>query len=197
MGAVADVLFGDYSPAGRLPYTIVQSEADLTYPYYSMGMADAPGRTYRYFSGEPGFAFGYGLSYTRFRYQGLAARLDVDSGDVTVTGEVVNTGRVTSDEVVMCFLRSADTSIIASGAPALGLVGFMRLYGLEPDAKHAFTLVATARALAIAGVAAGGRVKQLHVGGRAPGTSPGAWTDAAGGLPDAPIPVVVTGVAGT
>src|SRR5208283_2324400 len=68
--AVADVLFGDVNPAGRLPVTFYGSTADLpAFDDYSMS-----NRTYRYFNGQPEFAFGHGLSYTKFDYS--AAALD-------------------------------------------------------------------------------------------------------------------------
>ncbi len=67
--AVADVLFGDYNPGGRLPVTFYKSAAQLP-PFEDSRMA---GRTYRYFDGEPLFPFGYGLSYTRFAYGKLEA----------------------------------------------------------------------------------------------------------------------------
>ena len=65
--ALADVLFGDYNPAGRLPVTFYESVAELP-PFDDYAME---GRTYRYFRGEPLYPFGHGLSYTRFEYSGL------------------------------------------------------------------------------------------------------------------------------
>ena len=65
--AVADVLFGGTSPAGRLPVTFYKAAEKLP-PFDDYNMR---GRTYRYFEGEPLFAFGYGLSYTQFQYSGL------------------------------------------------------------------------------------------------------------------------------
>ena len=65
--AIADVLFGDYNPAGRLPVTFYKSDKDLPdFNDYSM-----KNRTYRYFKGEPLYGFGYGLSYTSFKYDQL------------------------------------------------------------------------------------------------------------------------------
>ena len=65
--ALADVLFGDYNPAGRLPVTFYKSVAQLP-PFEDYRMQ---GRTYRYFKGEPLYPFGFGLSYTRFKYDKL------------------------------------------------------------------------------------------------------------------------------
>ena len=65
--AIADVLFGDYNPAGRLPVTFYKNDSDLP-SFMNYDMTD---RTYRYFNGEPLYPFGYGLSYTSFNYSGL------------------------------------------------------------------------------------------------------------------------------
>ena len=85
--AVADVLFGDYNPAGRLPVTFYKSEKDLP-PFTDYAMR---GRTYRYFSGVPLFPFGFGLSYTSFAYSALQVAAAAD-GSHTVQVRVQNTG---------------------------------------------------------------------------------------------------------
>ena len=88
--ALADVLFGDYNPAGRLPVTFYRSADDLP-PFEDYRMA---GRTYRYFTGEPLYPFGYGLSYTTFAYADLALdKTQVGDGEtVTLRVDVTNTG---------------------------------------------------------------------------------------------------------
>src|SRR5690606_4844827 len=101
--AVADVLFGDVSPAGRLPVTFYSAEEKLpAFDDYAMD-----GRTYRYFDGEALYPFGHGLSYTTFDYTGL--RLDRDRAGVddtiTATVTVRNSGQRASDEVVQLYLR--------------------------------------------------------------------------------------------
>eukprot|EP00927_Polykrikos_kofoidii_P049178 TRINITY_DN43289_c0_g1_i1.p1 TRINITY_DN43289_c0_g1~~TRINITY_DN43289_c0_g1_i1.p1 ORF type:complete len:830 (-),score=118.22 TRINITY_DN43289_c0_g1_i1:137-2626(-) len=183
--AVANTLFGLSSPAGRLPYTIVQSIHDLPANYYSMGMADAPGRTYRYFTGEPGFAFGFGLSYTRFGYDAVKATLQPD-GSIIVGCRVTNLGSRDSDDVVLVISGGS----AAPGAPRLGLVGFHRVY-VPAGEMRAVSIAVTLPALAAQGYSAGTHPMKLFVGGRLPG-SPGAWTDGAGVLPPAPeeIPVI-------
>jgi beta-glucosidase len=103
--AVADVLFGDVNPSGRLPLTIYRSVADLPpFDDYSMSR-----RTYRYFTGEPEYPFGYGLSYTTFEYSGL--RLVRDTGESPGTLElelsVSNTGPADGEEVVQLYFRKA------------------------------------------------------------------------------------------
>lgn len=96
--AVADVLLGTYNPAGRLPVTFYRATADLPdFADYAMA-----GRTYRYFPGQPLYAFGHGLSYTRFRYDHLSATPAAD-GTVAVTLEVTNTGDRAGDEVVQLY----------------------------------------------------------------------------------------------
>src|SRR5258708_2717062 len=89
--AVADVLFGDYNPGGRAPYTVYQSVNDLP----PMDEYDiAKGFTYMYFDGKPEYPFGHGLSYTTFTYSNLklSSRQTPGNGQVTVTVDVQNTG---------------------------------------------------------------------------------------------------------
>jgi beta-glucosidase len=101
--AVADVLFGDANPAGRLPVTFY-SESEVLPPFddYSMN-----GRTYRYFAGTPLYPFGHGLSYTDFEYSGLKldrTRAGADD-ELRVALKVKNTGQLGGDEVVQLYLR--------------------------------------------------------------------------------------------
>jgi beta-glucosidase len=120
--AVAEVLFGDFNPAGRLPVTFYSSTTDLP-PFEDYAMSN---RTYRYFTGKPLFAFGHGLSYTSFKYSD--ARLDsgsVSSGkSVKVTVNVRNTGKRNGDEVVQVYLRHRKP---LPGQPQLTLCGFSRV----------------------------------------------------------------------
>lgn len=109
--AVADVLFGDYNPAGRLPITFYRNISQLPdYEDYSM-----EGRTYRYMKEKPLFCFGHGLSYTDFRYGKIKVdRKKVTCGDsVVVHVPVKNTGSRDGDEVVQVYvgnMQSADGS---------------------------------------------------------------------------------------
>jgi len=100
--ALADVLFGDYNPAGRLPVTFYKSESQLPpFDDYSM-----KGRTYRYFEGEPLYPFGYGLSYTTFSYRDLKAPAEARAGSpVKVSVEVENSGKRAGDEVVQLYIK--------------------------------------------------------------------------------------------
>ena len=123
--AIADVLFGDYNPGGRLPVTFYKSVNDLpSFDDYSM-----KNRTYRYFTGEPLFPFGYGLSYTTFSYKNLKVKNMANTGDsVKVTVSVKNTGRREGDEVVQLYLTDLTADVpIAIHA----LKGFERVH-LKP-----------------------------------------------------------------
>ena len=111
--AVADVLFGDYNPAGRLPVTFYASDADLP----DFGDYDMPGHTYRYFEGKPLFPFGHGLSYSEFRYG--KARLE----DGVLKVPVTNVSDIDGDEVVQVYLKSANDP----DGPVMSLRGFERV----------------------------------------------------------------------
>jgi beta-glucosidase len=101
--AVADVLFGDVNPAGRLPVTFYKADEKLpAFDDYSM-----ENRTYRYFTGEALYPFGHGLSYTRFNYSGL--KLDqtlITSGEsLNVQLKLKNSGKFAGDEVVQVYIK--------------------------------------------------------------------------------------------
>ncbi len=121
--AVAEALFGDTNPGGRLPVTFYQSVDQLP-PFEDYAMA---GRTYRYFEGQALYPFGFGLSYTSFRYQDLALSHDRLTGPeiVRVSCEVDNTGAMAGDEVVQIYLRDEEAS---TPVPRHSLVGFRRVH---------------------------------------------------------------------
>ncbi|HKK47364.1 MAG TPA: glycoside hydrolase family 3 C-terminal domain-containing protein, partial [Balneolaceae bacterium] len=120
--AIADVLFGDYNPGGRLPVTFYESIDDVpTFTDYSMD-----GRTYKYFEGTPFYPFGYGLSYTTFTYSDLQLPDTVSSGQqLQVEVTVKNTGRMAGDEVVQLYLSHPDATI---RKPQRSLQGFERIH---------------------------------------------------------------------
>jgi beta-glucosidase len=120
--AVADVLFGETSPAGRLPVTFYESAAQLP-PFADYAME---GRTYRYFRGEPLYPFGHGLSYTRFEYSGLTlSRSRLEKADrLEVSLDVRNAGTRAGDEVVQLYVRDAGPK---ATSPVRQLRGFERL----------------------------------------------------------------------
>ncbi len=121
--AIADVLFGDYNPAGRLPVTFFKSVDDL--PHFED--YDMQGHTYRYFKGEPLYPFGFGLSYTRFSYRDLTlvSNRVLPGHEVIVGVEVVNVGEVAGDEVVQLYVSDVEAS---APAPVRQLCGFRRVH---------------------------------------------------------------------
>jgi len=120
--AIADILFGEYNPAGRLPVTFYKSVHDLP-PFENYNMQ---GRTYRYFEGDVLYPFGYGLSYSSFEYSNLV--LDADSitaGEkVQVSVDVKNTSEVDGEEVVQFYIHANNS---ADPSPLLDLRGFERV----------------------------------------------------------------------
>ncbi len=104
--AIADVLFGDYNPAGRLPVTFYAATSDLP-DFKDYRLTE---RTYRYFTGKPLFAFGHGVSYTRFAYSQLAVSLrpDARAPEVRVTFTLRNAGKRDGEEVAQVYVRDLD-----------------------------------------------------------------------------------------
>jgi beta-glucosidase len=121
--ALADVLFGDYNPAGRLVQTWPKSLDQLP-PMMDYNIRN--GRTYMYFKGEPLYPFGYGLSYTTFTYSNLktsAATLPQD-GSIKVNVDVTNTGKKDGEEVVQLYVKHLDSKV---DRPIQELKGFKRV----------------------------------------------------------------------
>jgi len=131
--AVAEALFGDTNPGGRLPITFYRSVEDLP-PYEDYAMS---GRTYRYFEGDVLYPFGYGLSYTTFEYQNLVVNPEEfdHPGMFQVSFEVINTGRVSGYEVVQIYLRDVEAAV---PVPRHNLVGFRRVH-LAPGERAYIT----------------------------------------------------------
>ena len=120
--AVADVLFGDYNPAGRLPVTFYKSMEDIP-PFENYDMI---GRTYRYFDGEVLYPFGHGLSYTQFRYDNLILeKEEITTGEsLMVSVDVTNSGAVNGEEVVQLYIRDVESDQVR---PLKELKGFERV----------------------------------------------------------------------
>ena len=121
--ALAEVIFGDYNPAGRLPVTFYRSLDQLPhFEDYSM-----KGRTYRYFESEPLYPFGFGLSYTTFGYGNLKLSAEtIQPGEsITVSADVTNTGSQDGDEVVQLYISDAEASF---PHPIRQLAGFERIH---------------------------------------------------------------------
>ncbi len=133
--AVAALLAGDFSPGGRLPVTFYKSVDQLP-PFDDYSMSK---RTYRYFSGEPLYPFGYGLSFTTFSYSNShVSKPNVAATDnVTISVDVTNSGAVAGDEVVQLYLTQAGIR----GAPLRALKGFQRIHLNQGEKKTVeFTL---------------------------------------------------------
>ncbi|MET9383089.1 glycoside hydrolase family 3 C-terminal domain-containing protein [Streptomyces sp. NPDC002928] len=148
--ALARVLAGDVSPAGRLPQTWYADDADLP------GLLDydviGARQTYLYFEGTPLFPFGHGLSYASFSYADLSASVtDGTDGAVHVSFTVTNTGDVTADEVPQLYVRAADPSVVR---PRRALAAHRRLT-LAPGATTEVTFEAPSSAFEFWDVAQG------------------------------------------
>ncbi len=129
--ALADVLFGDFNPGGKLPVTFYRSNDDLPdFLDYSMD-----NRTYRYFRGQPQYAFGYGLSYTTFELgKGKLSKKSMKTdGKVTLTVPVTNTGSAAGSETVQLYVKALDYS----DAPIKSLRGFQKLFLQPGETKQA------------------------------------------------------------
>ncbi|HVS78218.1 MAG TPA: glycoside hydrolase family 3 C-terminal domain-containing protein [Steroidobacteraceae bacterium] len=175
--AVAALLAGDFSPAGRLPVTFYRSVDQLpAFDDYSMS-----NRTYRYFKGEVLYPFGYGLSYTSFKYaHARVSKRSISPSDaVTVSVDVTNSGGRAGDEVVELYLTHEGVA----GAPQRALKGFQRIRLAPGEVRHVeFTL--RARDLAVVDESGKHRivpgVVAVWVGGGQPVSRPG--TQPAAGL---------------
>ncbi len=140
--AVADVLFGDYNPAGRLPVTYYTSVEQLP-PFDEYDMTN---RTYRYFNGVPLYPFGYGLSYTTFTYSDLVVPEETAAGgEVKVKITVTNTGKIAGDEVVQLYLTDEKAS---TPRPLRQLEGFKRIR-LEAGESRTLEFTLKARQLSL------------------------------------------------
>ena len=133
--AVADVLFGKYNPGGRMPMTVYDTSKDMN-PATDYNMTTPPGRTYRYFTGDPLIPFGYGLSYTEFAYTKLvvSATSIKPCELVKVSVSVQNIGDVAGDEVIQLYVqppRIQGKDFI----PNIQLLGFKRAY-IKPSMVH-------------------------------------------------------------
>jgi len=128
--ALADILFGDYNPAGRLPITFYKSLDKLpSFTDYSM-----KGRTYRYFEGDVLYPFGFGLSYTTYKYSNLNIPSNTQIGEnVKVSVDIENTGKMDGEEVAQLYIRFLKASV---PVPFISLQGYRRLKINVGEKKH-------------------------------------------------------------
>jgi beta-glucosidase len=164
--ALADVLFGDYSPAGRLPVTYYKS-IDQIPAFENYDMA---GKTYRFFKQEPLYPFGYGLSYTTFKYSDLSVPENIVTGEkVMVKVTVTNTGKIAGDEVVELFLTDEKAS---TPRPIRQLEGFTRV-SLKPGESKVIEIKLEPRQFSIINDKAKRVIEPgyftISVGGKQPG----------------------------
>ena len=121
--AVGEILFGDVNPSGHLTVTFYRATTDLP-AFTNYAMTD---RTYKYYNGQPLFAFGHGLSYTKFDFE--SGKLDSEkiaaSGTAKVTFTVKNTGKLDGDEVAQVYFRHVNSVV---PQPKLALCGFTRVH---------------------------------------------------------------------
>ncbi len=138
--AVGEILFGDVNPSGHLPLTFYTSTADLPdFRDYSMS-----NRTYRYFNGKPEFAFGHGLSYTKFKFQDgrLESKKIPANGTAKVSFTVKNTGQRDGDEVAQVYFRHVNSAV---PQPKLALCGFTRVQLKHGESSQVTVEVPTQR----------------------------------------------------
>lgn len=163
--AVADILFGNYNPSGRLPVTVMKGTEDLP-PFDSY---DMQGRTYRFLEKEPMYPFGYGLSYTRFEYRPVDLPETFLAGkDIQFDVSVKNTGKCSGETVVQVYIRDEEASV---KVPKHQLVFFKRVMA-ETGEEKKVTVCIRARDLAVVRqngtcVLEPGRFK-IYIGGSQP-----------------------------
>ncbi len=125
--AMADVIFGNVNPGGKMPLTVYAAESQVP----SQDEYDVTkGFTYMYINGKPLYPFGHGLSYTEFTYSNLklSSRQITASGNITVSATVKNTGKLAGDEVVQLYIHDVSPSL---KRPVKELRGFQRI-SLQP-----------------------------------------------------------------
>jgi beta-glucosidase len=167
--ALADVLFGDCNPSGRLPVTFYKSVDQLP-PFDDYNMK---GRTYRFFEGNPLYAFGFGLSYTRFKYSELELPDEIKTGDeMTVSVKVKNSGTTEGQEVVQLYVKNIGAAV---PVPIHSLEGIKKV-NLKPGEEKTVEFVLTPKQMAVFSdegnfVVRPGMV-EISVGGGQPGFIP-------------------------
>jgi beta-glucosidase len=129
--ALADILFGDYNPGGRLVQTWPRSIKQLP---DMMDYNIRDGRTYMYFKGKPLYPFGYGLSYTNFNYSGLklSSKNLKSDGEIIINVNIKNTGKRTGDEVIQLYVKHLNSAVVR---PLKELKGFKRITLLPNETK--------------------------------------------------------------
>jgi beta-glucosidase len=135
--ALADVLFGDYNPAGRLTQTWVKDITDLP---DLLDYNIRKGRTYQYFKGKPLYAFGHGFSYTTFKYNSIKTNSETitNNGELKVTVSITNSGSTDGDEVVQLYAKHLDSKV---ERPEKELKAFQRVFFKAGETKDVLLTV--------------------------------------------------------
>jgi len=136
--AISDVIFGLFNPGGRLPLTFYPTNYVTLVNMTNMDMRANPGRTYKFFTGDPVFEFGYGLSYTQFKYSWMEAPENAILSTTLTQApsfrvKVTNIGNLAGDEVVLCFITNSDPD-----APIKELFGFKRIHLAKGETQEVF-----------------------------------------------------------
>jgi beta-glucosidase len=154
--ALADVLFGDYNPGGRLPVTFYKSVDQLP-PFTDYRME---GRTYRFFKSEPLFPFGYGLSYSTFAYRKLNSPGAFAGQQVNISLEVENTSLIAGEEVVQLYVKRDEGGPVQASR---SLAGFRRV-ALRPRERKTVRLSLMGQAPGTLLISVGGLTRRIKIG---------------------------------
>jgi len=165
--AIADVLFGDYNPSGKLPVTFYAKDNDLP----AFNSYEMKNRTYRYFDGKVLYPFGYGLSYTKFEYSPIQTPVSIKAGEnLEVSVTVKNTGKTDGEEVVQLYI-SHDNNSTNKQLPLYALKSFKRI-SLKAGESKSVTFKLSPREMALAdedGILKITKGKsKLYIGGTSP-----------------------------
>ncbi|HEY9044617.1 MAG TPA: glycoside hydrolase family 3 C-terminal domain-containing protein, partial [Ohtaekwangia sp.] len=154
--AIADVLFGDYNPGGRLPVTFYKSTDQLpAFDDYHI-----TNQTYRYFSDTPLYPFGYGLSYTTFQYSNLTTE-KISGDSLRITAQVKNSGNRDGDEVTQVYASSKYTA--GKKSPIRSLVAFRRIHLKAGESREVTFKVKLAAIAEPVNISVGGGQPDAHL----------------------------------
>eukprot|EP00045_Choanoeca_perplexa_P007877 m.72413 g.72413 ORF g.72413 m.72413 type:complete len:871 (+) comp14259_c0_seq1:160-2772(+) len=163
--ATAEMLFGTVNPSGHLPYTVYPISYQNISNFTSMSMTDAPGRTYRYYTGQPLWRFGFGLSYTTFNMSSLTASSSCTSEADTfnVSVKVSNVGDVDGTELVQLYLVPKTLVVQPQHVPMKQLLAFQRVE-LAAHASESVSLTISCKRAMLASESSGSMARGLLKG---------------------------------
>jgi hypothetical protein len=148
--AIAETIFGDNNPGGKLPVTMYHSSIVDEVDFFNMSMVAGPGRSYKFYQGTPIFPFGFGLSYTTFDMSvDLRDPIELDTqGSVSIDVTLSNTGKLAGDEVLFVYMTNETKVHVDTPMPIKSLVNFQRIH-LAAGEKQTVSLVLEAKRLAL------------------------------------------------